>query len=91
MCHNIKLLELQNSRQKFNNRFSLSGYVLSAPPHYALPAMPPPIPMSLPFLTRELLSSNGRPNYNASYSYKFNGDDLPCNVSNYLPVFCSVH
>lgn len=61
-----------------------SGYVFSAAPHYAMPAMPAPMPVQLPlpFLAADLLRSNGRPNYNLGYSTNPSGDDLPSNASN---------
>lgn len=59
----------------------ISGYVVPAAPQYAMQAIPAPIPFQLPFLTRDLLRSSGRINFNANYSYAPNGDDLPCNFN----------
>lgn len=42
-----------------------------------MPSVPTPIPFQLPFLTRDLLRSNGRINFNPMHAYAPNGDDLP--------------
>lgn len=59
--------------------FQFIGYVLSAPPQYALPTIPAPVPFPLPFLSRELLQSKGRINFNLNYAFTPTGEDLPCN------------
>lgn len=53
------------------------GYVFSAPPHYAVPAMPTQMPVPIPFLSPELSQSSGRINFNLPYAMHANGDDLP--------------
>lgn len=63
------------------SHLNISGYVLSAPPPYALSAIQPPQQITLPFLSRELCRSDGRPNYNQSYSVNASGEDLPCNLN----------
>lgn len=56
---------------------SFLGYVLSGPPHYAMPAIAAPCPFQLPFLPRDLVRSSGRINFHPNYGYAPNGDDLP--------------
>lgn len=63
--------------------FQFIGYVLSAPPQYALPTIPAPIPFALPFLSRDLIQSKGRINFNSNYAYAQTGEDLPCKFANF--------
>ncbi|XP_031628547.1 protein ovarian tumor locus-like [Contarinia nasturtii] len=62
----------------YNQPNNAQGYVFSGPPIYPMPPIPTTVPY-LPFLSRGLLRSNGRINFNSTYAYAPNGDDLPLN------------
>lgn len=54
------------------------GYVLPVQQTVPVATISPHSMQQFPFLRRDLLVSHGRINYNSSFAYSPNADDLPC-------------